>query len=182
MTKEILTIEQVKKELYKNKQKFNIEFEGFYHSTHSDNIDYFIDEYYNLNFDNVDYKNTFIEYSKKYINILNDILEIDLKFIQLNSPRFYNYETDKIEVEINDNDFNKLNNIYLNDNDFINYVNESCKSYDGYISFYKDIEHVKESKEILLVYIFNYIIHKEYNQEINESIMTDLEIEIITNK
>ena len=159
-------------------QNFNIEFEGFYDSAHSNLIDSIIESYY-IDSENIDYSSTYIEYSKQYVNILNDILEIDLKFIQLNSPRFYNYETDKIETGIKDKDFNKLNDIYVNDINFINYVNESCKSYDGYISFYKDIEHVKESKEILLMYIFKYIIYEEYSEEITEETY-NLEVEIIT--
>ena len=107
------------------------------------------------------------------------MLELDLNFIQIDSPKFYNFTTDKIEVEINENDFNKLKDTYLNSNEFIDYVNENSKSYDGFISFYNDFNEVIEEDEILLQYMFNYIL-KEYADEI-ENYIFEMDFEIIEN-
>ena len=103
-------------------QNFEIHFEGFYDSEHSDNIDLKI-EYFELDFDNINWKETHINYSKEYVKALNDMLDLDLKFVSLNSPSYYNYETDKIEVSINRDDILKFTGkefskyiIYLNGN------------------------------------------------------------------
>ena len=150
------------------KIKFNLEFGGFYDSVHSNIIDDAIrnsfqdddfDSFYESNeYNTLNWKFIHAQYCKIYIDILNHELDLNLKFIKLNSPDFYNFETDKIEAEISDKEFNKLKSEYLNSKEFIDYVNESSKSYDGFISFYNGIEAVKKEDEILLNYMFNYIL------------------------
>lgn len=161
-----------------NKTRFLIDFGGFYHSIHSDEIDSRI-ENFEINEDNVNYKETCNSYCIEFIDSLNDMLELNLKFIQIDSPKFYNFSTDKIEAEINENDFNKLKDTYLNSNEFIDYVNENSKSYDGFISFYNGFNEVIKEDEILLQYMFNYIL-KEYADEI-ENYIFELDFEIIEN-
>jgi len=161
-----------------NKTKFLIDFGGFYHSIHSDEIDNRI-EYFEINEDKVNYKETCNSYCIEFIDSVNDMLELELKFIQIDSPKFYNFTTDKIEAEINENDFNKLKDTYLNSNEFIDYVNENSKSYDGFISFYNGFNEVIKEDEILLQYMFNYIL-KEYADEI-ENYVFELDFEIIEN-
>lgn len=161
-----------------NKTKFLIDFGGFYHSIHSDNIDNRI-ECFEINEDKVNYKETCNSYCIEFLDSLNDMLELELKFIQIDSPRFYNFTTDKIEAEINENDFNKLKDTYLNSNEFIDYINENSKSRDGFTSFYNGFNEVIKEDEILLQYMFNYIL-KEYADEIDNYIF-ELDFEIIEN-
>ena len=161
-----------------NKTKFLIDFGGFYHSIHSDLIDSRI-ECFEINEDKVNYKETCNSYCIEFIDSVNDMLELDLKFIQIDSPKFYNFTTDKIEAEINENDFNKLKDTYLNSDEFIDYVNENSKSYDGFISYYNGFNEVIKEDEILLQYMFNYIL-KEYADEI-ENYVFELDFEIIEN-
>tara|TARA_R110000744_G_scaffold228815_1_gene346830 strand:+ start:435 stop:1076 length:642 start_codon:yes stop_codon:yes gene_type:complete len=171
-------------------QNFEIHFEGFYHSEHSDIIDYKLEsclewgdeetenqESYDFN---INWKETHINYSKEYVKALNDMLDLDLKFVSLNSPSYYNYETDKIEVSINRDDILKLKREYNYKKEFVDYVNEQTKSYDGFISFYKDFEAVKNDSEMNLVYIFKYILC-EYADDIQENSF-ELEFEIIRSK
>ena len=161
-----------------NKTRFLIDFGGFYHSIHSDEIDSRI-ENFEINEDNVNYKETCNSYCIEFIDSLNDMLELNLKFIQIDSPKFYNFSTDKIEAEINENDFNKLKDTYLNSNEFIDYVNENSKSYSGFISFYNGFNEVIKEDEVLLQYMFNYIL-KEYADEIDNYI-SEMDFEIIEN-
>tara|TARA_R110001592_G_scaffold289819_1_gene558952 strand:+ start:1250 stop:1849 length:600 start_codon:yes stop_codon:yes gene_type:complete len=151
------------------KIKFNLEFGGFYHSLHEDIIDDAIrnlfqddidfDSFYESDeYESIDWNSVHNQYCKIYIDILNHELDLNLKFIKLNSPRFYNFETDKIEAEISGKEFNKLKSEYLNSKEFIDYVNDISKSRDGFCSFYDGIEAVKEKDEILLCYMFKYII------------------------
>src|SRR5210317_2589618 len=95
-----------------NKTRFLIDFGGFYHSIHSDEINHRI-ESFEIDEDNVNYKETCNSYCIEFIDSINDMLELNLKFIKIDSPKFYNFSTDKIEAEINENDFNKLKDIYL---------------------------------------------------------------------
>jgi hypothetical protein len=159
-------------------QNFEIHFEGFYHSQHSDNIDTEI-ENFELDFEKINWKETYIDYSKEYVKALNEMLNIDLKFVSLNSPSYYNFETDKIEVSINRDDILKLKKEYNYKKEFVDYVNEQTKSYDGFMSFYKDFEAVKNDSEMNLVYIFKYILC-EYANDIQEDSF-ELDFEIIEN-
>ena len=44
--------------------------------------------------------------------------------------------TDKIDCKIANHQVNKLNKALLKDDDFLNFLKERTKSYDGYMSFY----------------------------------------------
>lgn len=157
--------------------EFRLNFGGFYESIHSDRIDIQI-ELFDINWEAVDYKKTFINYSISYLNEISNYLDIDLHFVELDSPRFYNYRTDTIIAKINNKDFKKLKSIYLIDDDFVSFVNEESKSKSGFISFYNGIEEVKKESSILLEYIFNYIFFTEY-QDLD---FYDLEFEITENE
>jgi len=159
-----------------NKTKFLIDFGGFYGSIHSSFIDDKI-QYNGINEDNVNYKETYKDYCIEYLELLNNILDLNLEFIQIESPKFYNFTNDKIEAEINENDFNRLKDTYLNDKEFIDYINENSKSYDGFMSFYNGFDEVVKEDEILLQYMFNYIL-KEYNDDIY---LMESDFEIIEN-
>lgn len=161
-----------------NKTRFLIDFGGFYHSIHSDILDIQID-YFEIDEDKVNYKETCNSYCNEFIDSLNDMLELNLKFIKIDSPKFYNFRTDKIEAEINENDFNKLKDIYLSSQEFIDYIDMNSKSRSGFISFYNGFDEVIKEDEVLLQYMFNYIL-KEYADEIDNYI-SEMDFEIIEN-
>lgn len=64
----------------------------------------------------------------------NDIIK-DMQFVALQSPRFYNFETDKLEIEIS-LDWDKLL-IWTQENDgvFNKYLHDEFTSRDGFTSF-----------------------------------------------
>lgn len=161
-----------------NKTRFLIDFGGFYHSIHSDEIDHRI-ESFEIDEDKVNYKETCNSYCIEFIDSINDMLELNLKFIKIDSPKFYNFTTDKIEAEINENDFNKLKDTYLSNQEFVDYIELNSKSYSGFISFYNGFNEVIKEDEILLQYMFNYIL-KEYADEI-ENYIFEMDFEIIEN-
>jgi hypothetical protein len=161
-----------------NKTRFLIDFGGFYHSIHSYEIDHRI-ESFEIDEDKVNYKETCNSYCIEFIDSINDMLELNLKFIQIDSPKFYNFSTDKIEAEINENDFNKLKDTYLSNQEFVDYIELNSKSYSGFISFYNGFNEVIKEDEILLQYMFNYIL-KEYADEI-ENYIFEMDFEIIEN-
>lgn len=79
--------------------------------------------------------------SKKYVDVLYESLnDYDiikgLKFVCVHSPRFYNFETDKLEIEV-DFDEKKLEEYCLKQKreEFQTYLNDNFTSYSGFISF-----------------------------------------------
>jgi len=141
------------------KTEFSLAFGGFYHSEHSDNIDS-REEMYGYNWEDVDYKETHLNYCNAYLNKLSEELEINLKFIQLDSPREYNFTTDKIVCSISNKDFKALLDAY-DTKELFNYIEEHSKSRDGFYSFYSGYKNVKAEKDIFLQYLFNYILQYE---------------------
>tara|TARA_R110000764_G_scaffold192414_1_gene277655 strand:- start:445 stop:951 length:507 start_codon:yes stop_codon:yes gene_type:complete len=141
------------------KTEFSLNFGGFYHSQHSENIENNI-ESYGYEWDEIDYKKTHLNYCNSYLNRLSEDLEINLKFIQLDSPREYNFVTDKILCSISENDFNTLLDVY-DTKELFNYIEEHSKSRDGFSSFYSGYAAVKKEKDIFLQYLFNYILEYE---------------------
>lgn len=139
--------------------EFSLNFGGFYHSEHSETIENNI-EAYGYDWEDVDYKKTHLNYCNSYLNKLSEELEINLKFIQLDSPREYNFTTDKILCSISENDFNTLLDVY-DTKELFNYIEEHSKSRDGFSSFYSGYKNVKAEKDIFLQYLFNYILEYE---------------------
>ena len=141
------------------KTEFSLNFGGFYHSEHSGTIENNI-EAYDYEWDEIDYKKTHLNYCNSYLNKLSEELEINLKFIQLDSPREYNFTTDKILCSISNKDFNILLDAY-DTKELFNYIEEHSKSRDGFSSFYSGYKAVKKESDIFLQYLFNYILQYE---------------------
>ena len=160
----------------------SIEFGGFYNSTHEASIecriDMDIEEKYIKDYDSINWQETYNSYIDDYCYklssfILNEYnVDIDFKDISLYSPKYYNYSTDKIDCKISSNQVNKLNKALLKDDDFLNFLKERTKSYDGYMSFYT-FEQAKSDKDnILIMYVLEFICSK-FNE------YPDIEFEII---
>jgi hypothetical protein len=125
-----------------------IPFSGFYNSIHNDNIDQAENQLFtNDNGENNDglqarfnakcnYSQVFKKYAKAYTEQLSEDFKIkSLKFIELDSPRFYNYSTDVIVCSISRAD---LRAIYkaTDREKLTTHVRGQCTSRGGFISFY----------------------------------------------
>jgi hypothetical protein len=152
------------------KNEFSLNFGGFYESEHSQTIDNNI-EIFGYDWQKIDYKKTYVNYCKAYLNKLSEELKIELSFISLDSPKYYNFTTDKIFCSVSDEDFKTLLNEY-DTKELFNYIEEHSKSRDGFTSFYSGYKAVREDKEIFLQYLFDYILQYE------EIDFYDLEFEI----
>jgi hypothetical protein len=90
------------------KKLITIPFSGFYNSIHDAQLDQtleymFSDDYGHINeglrdraFDCVAWKQAHIDYSKEFVYQLSQLIDIPLEFESLRSPKFYNFETDRI--------------------------------------------------------------------------------------
>tara|TARA_Y100000385_G_scaffold65089_1_gene64438 strand:+ start:104 stop:607 length:504 start_codon:yes stop_codon:yes gene_type:complete len=123
------------KEIYLN-------FGGFY-GKHDLHVESMI-EHFDINPESVDFKETYINYAKEWVNAFNSEHDLNLEFIGIDSPRFYNYSTDKIKVNIDHLECHILKRNHINDTDFIDYANERLTSRSGFISFYDGLEDLKE--------------------------------------
>jgi len=152
-----------------------IDFGGFYGSIHEALIDNLIecydddDDYIKPGIDlcdHIDYQKTFDNYIHSYCSALTDFifyeydLDIEYKNITLDSPKYYNYQTDVIYCGTLKKDQTKLNKKLLKDQDFIDYLKEAVKSYDGYISFYTFDEAINNKDNILHQFVYSFICNK----------------------
>lgn len=170
-----------------NKIEFSLQFGGFYDSVHSgilDNEVYCIleengnavSENDEFNQDNIDWRATHDNYAKNYLDNLNELLELNLEYKGLHSPKYYNFSTDSIDCAIDNITYNDLKHAYCNDNDFVKWLNDASSSRDGFHSFCSGIEEVKKEPSILMEYIFQYIIWHNGSSEYNS---VELENEIL---
>jgi hypothetical protein len=125
-------------------------------------------------------KDTYKNYSKDYIKVLNNILDTNISFKALNSPKFYNYSTDVINVEITKKDALKLFQYVRNEDlkqEVINIIKESSTSKDGYIAFYNYEDFFKkENLNILIECLFDVIIENLQDDIVEELQANSLEI------
>ena len=161
----------------------NINFGGFYNSIHSDIIDSYVEDM-EYNWEAVDYTATYKTYSEDYIKALNNILDTDLIFKALNSPRFYNYSTDIINVELSKKDILKLFK-YVKDEELkqevFNNIKACSTSVDGYVAFYNYADFFKkENLDILIECLLDIIV-----ENLQDRIVDDIQsnyLEIIFNE
>ena len=154
----------------KKNNKVAIQFGGFYESIHMHNVDSLIECYKNewaeYNEDNVNYKKTYLNYSNSYCNHLSNFIQseynigMDFKNLELQSPEYYNYSTDKILANIPAKQIKELNSLMIKDALFLEFLKERTKSYDGYISFYTYETAINNKDNILIMYVLEYICDK----------------------
>ena len=118
-------------------------FGGFYGSHYDDAIDSALE---GESEDGLDYKAIHLSVSKHITSQFNEFIdneygvEVDLKFKSLESPRYYNYSTDKIIVEISTEDIAKLDVLVTNNSEVANtlaeIVLETTTSSPGYIPYF----------------------------------------------
>ena len=104
----------------KNKVEFNINFGGFYESNNSYMIDNAIASYFDADdvdcvkesdMDNVDYKAMQYNYGSEWLDLYNnEFNHLTLEYKGIDSPDYYNFETDQIIVSIKTNDVDNLIN------------------------------------------------------------------------
>ena len=112
----------------------HINFGGFYESIHSYYIDNNIED-----FETVDYTALQTIYGTAYVDMINEELGSEIKFIGIDSPREYNFTTDKLVVDVNAVSLQGIK-AFIRENELKEEVqsllDEVTTSRDGYIPFY----------------------------------------------
>ena len=122
----------------------------------------------NIDIDTVKARNIF---AQSVIDFINSSFNLSLSYDGLYMPKFYNYESDKINFSYNDNDFDLLLNA-INDYglaDELKYkIEQATTSCDGYIAFY-NADELKHDKGLYICVILETLfdsdeLQNEYEQ------------------
>lgn len=127
-----------------------IPFSGFYHSFHSDVLDHALEmtvtddrgdvysrDLFDLAFDSIDWTVTHEAYAKSYCRHFSAHYGVELKFVCLSSPKFYNFTTDRIFAEIPLAEVERLF-AEVGRTELQRVVKQRFTSYDGFISHYSN--------------------------------------------
>ena len=165
----------------------NVNFGGFYYSIHRDIIDSEI-ECLGYEDEVINFEATHKAYCKNYIKVINNILDTNVIFKALNSPKYYNYSTDFINVELSKKDILKLFK-YIKDEDLkqevFNIIKDASTSKDGYVAFYEYKDFFKKENLGLLVECLIDVIIENLNDRIIDDIVEGMHsdcLEIILNE
>lgn len=159
-----------------------INFGGFYESSHSDVIDTYV-EAYEYNWENVNYRATYEIYAQDYIKVLNNKLDTNISFKSLNSPKYYNFSTDYINVDISKKDIIKLFQYVRKEElkqEVFNIIKEASTSRDGYVAFYNYEDFFKKDNLGILVECLFDVIVDNLQDDIVEELQANY-LEIILN-
>ena len=126
------------------------------------------DNYENIDVDTVKARNVF---AQSVIDFLNSSFQLSLSYDGLYMPKFYNYESDKINFSYSDNDFNLLLsaiNDYELSSELEYRIQQYTSSCSGYIAFY-NADELKADKDlyigVILETLFNSdCVQNEYEQ------------------
>lgn len=169
-------------------------FEGFYNSylDLSENIEVGEGEEFEEQFDEIDWKATNNNVSKFYLEYIKDRLKdffneigiINLDFVKVDSPKYYNYSTDKLvcNIEVNKNKFITELQKY-NFEVWEQFLKDNFTSYDGFISFYPNdpnewtelIEEKFDTDNVIIEALLQfYLEQNEEFREIKENLFTNI--------
>lgn len=119
-----------------------IPFSGFYHSIHDTIFDQVVDLYNEdgkYSADDLmmftDWYEVRVKYARKYTQALSHLTDIEFKFKSLISPKYYNYETDRIVGEIELGEIQTLKE-RVNPVTLAKLIKDNFTSRSGFISFY----------------------------------------------
>ena len=161
--------------------EIQIEFGGFY-GYHEEYIESRIETLNDWNVNNVydtltsiDWQKTFKDYAENWLHRFNLYCNLDLEFVGIDSPKYYNYRTDRIIAKINDKDIESLM-VFVDYVEFYEYANPRLTSGSGFISFYNGLDDLVERSKnddddnaILLGMVCDYLIEvNEVNEDIYE--------------
>lgn len=148
-----------------------LNFGGFYGSIHEDLIDRMEESYMGDdrgNFPDDYLENSSVrwgdlknEYCKAYVDFINEALDVKLTYKEIDSPRFYNYTTDKIICEASEADITRIIK-HVNPEDLAQRVKTMTTFVDGYIPYFEFDEVYKdENVDILCQCAFDVLFEDE---------------------
>lgn len=129
--------------------KTSIPFQGFYNSTHDYQLDQTLDQIFSDHatgchvdetlrdqaFGAINWHVVHINYAKQYVLNFAELFQIKLEFFELISPKYYNYETDRIFCNISATEVKRIFR-HTDKKILERIIAERFTSRDGFISHY----------------------------------------------
>lgn len=197
-----------------NKIVIQVPFSGFYHSIHDAYIDSHIEyelDYLEGKLEELDaelgYKDEQLDIIKDrfymmdyapirkavcehYINAYNAVfydeydIHLDLEYSQLISPKFYNFETDRLYALIDESIYNDVTAL-INNEDFKAMLKDKFKAQSGFMPFQSTLDAIDNNDTVLfsaelleqLIPEETVINNYQYSDNINEAIMNAIDID-----
>ena len=173
---------------------FKLDFGGFYESIGSDTIEraiacHFDDsengglEYYDIEdskLDNIDFKAMQDDYARQYFDLYQQKINKPIfnhgKYKGIDSPDYYNFETDTILVEMSTAKIIDIIEQCHSDYDVRDYIDEQSQSYDGFNSYYQGFDEVVKNPAVFMNYYTRYLseLYKDDLEYIWENIWVDV--------
>lgn len=152
-----------------------IPFQGFYGSELEGRLDqeveFILED--NPEFDEVEEINwpvVFENTAKTYTEIWLAEMELEGAFHEMTSPRFYNFETDKVFVDFPPHSLEKIKAKAVESPEFEKFVEETCSSRDGFHSFLpSNLEDWDEEWESRYYYVA--LLFIEQQEEVEERVI-----------
>jgi hypothetical protein len=103
-------------------------------------VEYWEIPYYNAPWAYIPMKELMRKMGVLYLECLSELLEFPVKFELIDSPREYNYGTDRLFAHIAQSDLIKMHEIIITDHHvkWCEYVKKSCSHRSGFVSHYSD--------------------------------------------
>ena len=146
--------------------KYNLDFGGFYESIHSYSIESSIanhfdkESFYDISesqMDSIDFNAMQLDYAKQWFQLYYDKVFSHGYFVGIDSPEYYNFETDKIEVEISASKVNQIMMDACSNHELIDYIDTNSQSYDGFHSYYVGFTNVCKNPSVFMNYYTRYL-------------------------
>lgn len=138
------------------KIEIELPFSGFYESLHDQMLEDAIEQHFSYDYDkdedkelgddydkarwdaDIDWQGIQEAYAKEYTEVFGHEFDLDLKFVQLSSPKYYNFSTDRIFAEVPKEQIDNIFKEVIAHPDWAEYIKERFTSYDGFSSNYSN--------------------------------------------
>lgn len=151
------------------KIEIELPFSGFYESLHDQNLEDAIEQHFSYDYEtgedkelgddydqarwdaDIDWGEIYKNYAKAYTEEFGREFGLDLEFVDLVSPKYYNFSTDRIFANVPLEQINKIRKEVEAHEEYADFIKERYTSYDGFSSNFsndsKDEEWTKEELE-----------------------------------
>lgn len=128
--------------------EIELPFSGFDNTVHDYDIERAIENGFNYDYESgedkevptdiwmadINYSAILKEYAEAYVNAFGKEFDLDLAFVEMTSPREYNFKTDRIFCTVPLEQINKIRKEVEAHKDWPQYIKDNYTSYDGFWS------------------------------------------------
>ena len=180
----------MKKENNSNKViEFGVDFGGFYESIHSYNIErdiascYGVDEIDDMqdkDYDSINWQSIENQYGKEWLDCFNTNRDTAYKFVGIESPTEYNFQTDRIIASASESSIDLI--INEASTELIDYIDDNSQSCSGFASYYSGFDNVIRNKAVFMNYYTSWLITTKQDKEDTLYEMKDFQADMSDNK